>query len=140
MVLMESAPLKVVCGIIVYGGRILATRRDPARHFPLLWEFPGGKIEGNESPEEALHRELLEELDLRVRIHQALEVVEYRSREVDLDLYPFLCRPVQTTAPVPRDHPEMRWIGPGETKLLDWAPPDMPILQSLPAELPVLPD
>ncbi|NDV61508.1 (deoxy)nucleoside triphosphate pyrophosphohydrolase [Puniceicoccales bacterium CK1056] len=129
---MELKHLKVVCGIIVHKDRILATRRDPGRAFPLLWEFPGGKIEAGESGEEALHRELLEELSLKVKIVQPLEPVEHRENGHHLILIPFLCKPAQEQAPVLHEHVEMRWANLQELRRLEWAPADIPIVETLP--------
>jgi len=129
---MDALPLQVVCGLIVSGGRVLATRRDTARHFALLWEFPGGKVEAQESKESALLRELREELGLRVRIQESMKEVRYRSREINLDLHPFLCVPDQAHAPVPHEHVELRWVAPSQFASLEWAPPDIPLLAALP--------
>jgi 8-oxo-dGTP diphosphatase len=128
---MDERPINVVCGIIVYQGRVLATRRDHGRAFPLLWEFPGGKIEHGETAEAALHRELEEELSLKVEILKPLEPVDYRANGHNLSLIPFLCKPAQSQAPVPHEHTEMRWIRPDEVGQIDWAPADIPIVRLL---------
>ena len=127
----ETSPLQVVCGLIFHEGRLLATRRDPRRHFPLLWEFPGGKLEDGEAPEAALHRELEEELDLKVAVARALPGEHYRGDGFQLLLLPFICRPAQTSAPVPLDHVEIRWIEPDWADRLTWAPPDIPLVARL---------
>lgn len=132
---MPDSPLQVVCALILHHDRLLATRRDPKRAFPLKWEFPGGKLETGESPEDALHRELEEELELKVRILEALEPVHFRENGHCLDLIPFLCRPEQAHGPRPIDHIEIRWLGANELMKLDWAPADVPLLAGLPAIL-----
>jgi 8-oxo-dGTP diphosphatase len=136
---MTNPPLQVACALICFDGRVLATRRDPGRAFPLLWEFPGGKIEPDESAEAALHRELAEELSLKVRILRPLEPVNYRGNgnhlspdQNHLSLIPFLGEPAQEQAPVPHEHVEMRWIRPAEAQQLEWAPADLPLVRQLP--------
>ena len=125
----KSVQLKVVCGLIFHEGRVLATRRDPRRAFPLMWEFPGGKLENGEAPAEALHRELEEELRLKVEILQAADPVEYTGDGHHLVLIPFICRPAQAQAPTPLDHVEIRWIGNNEATGLTWAPADIPLVK-----------
>jgi 8-oxo-dGTP diphosphatase len=128
---MSSTPLRVVCGLIYANGRILATRREPGRSFPLMWEFPGGKLEDGELPEAALHRELEEELKLKVEVLNPVEPVHYQANGHHIELIPFVCVPEQWQAPVPVDHAEIRWIQPNETDHLTWAPADIPLLEQL---------
>ena len=127
----DKKPLEVVCGIIVYDGYILATRRDSSRNMPLMWEFPGGKLEDGEPAELALHRELDEELKLKVKIYEPLQPVDYCDSDSSIRLIPFLCEPAQTSAPVPVDHVEIRWIEIGQSGQLTWAPPDIPLVATL---------
>ena len=129
--MLNSSSLRVVCGLIFNGGRVLATRRDPSRGFPLYWEFPGGKLEDGESSEEAIHRELEEELSLKVSITAALEPVHYHDADHNICLIPFTCHPDQTHGPIPRDHVEIRWITPNEGQQLTWAPADIPLVEQL---------
>jgi 8-oxo-dGTP diphosphatase len=126
-----SAPVHVVCGLIFHEGHVLATRRDPRRALPLFWEFPGGKLEQGESPEEALHRELEEELMLRVRINRALGPVTQRDESGHIRLIPFHCTVDQPFAPVPLDHGEIRWVRLEEARQLTWAPADIPLVDQL---------
>ena len=128
---MSTQPLRVVCGLIYQDGRVLATRRDPGRSFPLLWEFPGGKLEDGESPEAALHRELEEELLLKVEVLKAVEPVDYKENGHHIALIPFICQPAQEHAPVPVDHVEIRWISTDDTDQLTWAPADIPLVRQL---------
>lgn len=124
-------PLDVVCGIIVKDGLFLATRRAPERSMPLFWEFPGGKIEPGESAEDALHRELEEELKLKVEILDSLEPVTHKDEVNHIRLIPFYCKPAQKNGPVPIDHVEIRWIELEESGQLTWAPADIPLVRIL---------
>ncbi|MGC9451441.1 MAG: NUDIX domain-containing protein [Oceanipulchritudo sp.] len=127
----DSSPIEVVCGLIFHGGRVLACRRDPGRSFPLMWEFPGGKRQDGENPETALHRELEEELRLRIRILRALDPVAYNGGGHDILLIPFVCQPDQEEAPTPLDHIEIRWVPVNRANRLTWAPADIPLVESL---------
>ena len=128
---MSDKSLTVVCGLVFSGKQVLATRRDPARSFPLLWEFPGGKVENGENPGAALHRELEEELAFKVRIVRQLEPQPFSMAGLCLNLLPFLCQPDQEWAPVPHDHAEIRWVTPQEASTLQWAPADLPLVRRL---------
>ena len=126
-----SDPLKVVCGLVFHGDRVLATRRDLTRSFPHLWEFPGGKLEDGEDAATALHRELEEELRLEVEILKGLAPVAYRENGHHLSLIPFICRSRQLHAPVPLDHIEIRWVQRDHAHHLTWAPADIPLVMQL---------
>ena len=128
---MPDKPLEVVCGIIRHKDWILATRRDPARFFPLLWEFPGGKVEAGESPERALERELMEELSLQVEVKERLPTVQYSKDNFHMELIPFECRTTGKHAPSLHDHVELRWLNREELTSVEWAPADIPIVEDL---------
>lgn len=123
---MPSRLIEVVCGIIEHEDRVLACLRPPEKHLGGLWEFPGGKVEPDESRETALVRELVEELHIHVRITQALTPVEWADRHVRIRLHPFLCQLVSGT-PHPAEHSEIRWCNPSELPHLPWAEADIPI-------------
>lgn len=123
--------VEVVCAIVLYGDRVLATRRDQSGRYPLLWEFPGGKLEPEESAENAIRRELLEELDLSVRKLIPEIPVLYEDSDFSIKLIPFICMPDQRKGPVPHEHSEIRWIRPEEAVQLTWAPADIPLVEKL---------
>ncbi len=127
----SASPVNVVCGILFHDGRVLVTRRSDSGRYPLVWEFPGGKVEPDESPEAALHRELAEELDLAIRELIPIEPVSYKERDFSISLIPFVCKPDQSAGPVPHDHVEIRWIPVDEALQLTWAPADIPLVDKL---------
>ena len=88
-------------------------------------------MEDAESPEAALHRELEEELSLRVEVLQALDPLIYQADGHHIELIPFLCRPAQAHGIAPHDHVEARWIRAEEADSLEWAPADIPLVESL---------
>ncbi|MFO7725233.1 MAG: (deoxy)nucleoside triphosphate pyrophosphohydrolase [Oceanipulchritudo sp.] len=127
----DTPILTVVCGLITMDERFLAARRGGSRRLPLLWEFPGGKVEAGESHTAALERELKEELSLRIRILRELEAVTFTDASGSIRLIPFHCVPDQEAAPVPHEHEELRWVTPEAARSLDWAPADVPLLDRL---------
>lgn len=118
--------LEVVCGLIERQGQVLACLRPAEKHLGNLWEFPGGKVDAGESRHSALHRELMEELGVSVRIVSALEPVLWKYDEVTICLHPFRCE-IESGSPIPTEHQEIRWCAPEELEALDWAQADIPI-------------
>ncbi len=94
------------------------------------WEFPGGKIEPGESPEQSLARELAEELDVRARIGQLLCRTSYEGDGVSLELLVYRVECFEGT-PVLREHEEMRWVPPGELRSFDLADSDRKVVETL---------
>ncbi|MBE0503529.1 MAG: (deoxy)nucleoside triphosphate pyrophosphohydrolase [Desulfuromonadales bacterium] len=117
----------VACALIEKDGLLLAAQRSAVMSLPLKWEFPGGKIEVGESPEECLHRELQEEMAVSVVIGQALLPRTHHYPDFTVTLYPFVCQ-LATTEIVLREHAAMRWLAPAEIMTLDWAAADLPVI------------
>jgi 8-oxo-dGTP diphosphatase len=89
-------PLIVTAAVIELDGRILITRRPDGSRHAGFWEFPGGKLEEGESPQEALTRELLEELDLPIKVGQLLDVVYYEYDWGPVLILAYLASPLAT--------------------------------------------
>jgi len=84
-------PIVVAAAVIIRNGRVLLTRRAEGQHLAGLWEFPGGKLEEGESPEEALVRECREECGIEVQVEQILEVTHHRYSEKNVLLLFYRC-------------------------------------------------
>lgn len=115
----------VVAAVIEVDGKVLCMQRGVTRYSYTshLWEFPGGKIEPGETPEQALHRELLEEMDLDVEVHELLATVTHEYPDFTITLAAYRC-----TAPdkdfVMREHAASRWLPWDELPSLDWCAAD----------------
>ena len=96
---------------------------------PLKWEFPGGKIEAGESPEECLSRELREELGISVLIGTALPPVTHGYPDFTVTLYPFTCRLAEGVITM-HEHHALEWIEPQRLGELDWAAADLPVIDA----------
>ncbi len=123
--------IAVVCGVIRNEvGEFLACLRPAGKHLGGCWEFPGGKVEDGENHAEALERELLEELSIRIIVREALTPVlwDYGSRWIRL--HPYLCL-IDTGTPAALEHAEVRWVGREELPALAWAAADIPIVEEL---------
>ena len=120
----------VAAGVLERGGRILAARRKKGTHLEGHWEFPGGKIEPDESPEECLVRELSEEIGVRVRPRKIREVVFHRYPGKSVLLLFYDCELLEGE-PRPLECDEVRWIALEDLPSLDWAPADVAFVRRL---------
>ena len=122
--------MRVTAGIIEREGLVLIARRKPGRHMAGKWEFPGGKIEKGESPEESLARELQEELDVRARIGELLCCASWEGDGVSLELMVYRVEGFEGT-PALREHEEMRWVAPRDLHSYDLADSDRQVAETL---------
>lgn len=122
--------LEVVCALIEDAqGRLLLAKRPAGKHLAGFWEFPGGKREAGESSEEALHREISEELGCTLIVDDALRVVTHAYPQVTVRLAPFLARLHPDSAePTAREHDALRWVTASEFADLELPDADRPIL------------
>jgi 8-oxo-dGTP diphosphatase len=119
--------LHVSCAIIEQEGLVLAAQRSATMSLPLKWEFPGGKIEAGESPEECLVRELMEELGVSVLVGAALSPATHGYPDFTVTLYPFTCR-LAGGIMTQHEHHALTWIEPQRMLELDWAAADLPVI------------
>ena len=125
----ERKAVRVVAAVILKDGRVFATQRGygPYRDW---WEFPGGKIETGETPEEALRREIREELDTEIRVGDLLEEVEYDYPEFHLSMKCYLADVISGHL-VLREHEDARWLPPDRLDEVQWLPADLAVIRHL---------
>ncbi len=124
--------IEVVGAVFIREGKILACKRSESMSLPGFWEFPGGKIEKGETPEQALRRELDEELNCEANVGDHLVTTEHTYEFGTVVLSTYLCD-LGTTEPTLEEHEEMRWLAPSELRSVDWAPADIPAVKLLEA-------
>lgn len=123
--------IRVVGAVFIDGDRVLAFRRKPGKAAAGKWEFPGGKIEAEEAPEQALARELDEELGLtHVEVGPCIDrtVTPVGENLIDLACYEVAC---QVTPTVSSDHDRIEWVNRAALLTRDWAEPDLPTVMKL---------
>ena len=120
----------VAAGLVVRDGRVLISRRPEGRHQGGKWEFPGGKIESGETPEECIVREIREELAVEVKAEKTLGVVEYDYPAFHLTMHCLLCSVVSGDLKL-LEHEDAKWVIGENLYSLDWLPADRLILDRL---------
>ncbi len=120
--------IEVTCAIILKNNQVLATQRSESMRLPLKWEFPGGKIERNESAESCLLREIKEELNIEVEIIGKLNSSIYSYDFAAIKLIPYIVEYVSGEV-VLSEHKDYDWFEKEKLISLDWAAADVPILE-----------
>ena len=108
-------------------GRIFATQRGYG-DWQDYWEFPGGKMEPGESPEEALKREIWEELETRIVIERLVKTIEYDYPKFHLTMHCFLCR-IESGNLTLKEHEAAKWLNKDEYNSVNWLPADKEVLE-----------
>lgn len=121
--------IEVVAAVILKDGKIFATQRGYG-DFKDWWEFPGGKMEEGESPQEALTREIREELDADISVHDEIRAVEWDYPQFHLTLHCFWCS-LKSEALHLNEHEAASWVGKDELMTLRWLPADKDILEEI---------
>ena len=128
----------VAAAILHNGNKIFATQRGYG-DFKGFWEFPGGKIEQGESPEDALRREILEELDTHIAIEQRVTTIEWDYQQFHLTMHCFWCH-VESGSLTLKEHQAARWLTTDELDSVEWLPADKDILSKIKVLLQSLPN
>ncbi|MBR5703294.1 MAG: (deoxy)nucleoside triphosphate pyrophosphohydrolase [Bacteroidales bacterium] len=125
--------IEVVAAIIRKGDKIFATQRGHGE-WKDWWEFPGGKMELGETPEEALVREIREELDTEISVDKFLHTVDWDYPKFHLTMHCFMCS-LKTEALHLNEHEAARWLGKEDIHSVKWLPADEVILPMIIEEL-----
>lgn len=124
--------IEVVAAIIRRNDRILATQRGYGE-FKDGWEFPGGKTERGETPQQALVREIKEELKSEIRVGEKLCTIEYDYPKFHLTMHCFWCD-LLDGEPVLLEHEAARWLTADELNSVDWLPADVQVVEAILAD------
>ena len=123
----QRKTIEVVAAVIVRDRRVFATQRGYGE-WKDWWEFPGGKVEPGETPEEALVREIREELGARIEVEEFLHEVQMDYPRFRLSLRAYLCRVAEGELTL-REHEAARWLSPEEYFTPAWLPADRELME-----------
>ncbi len=122
--------IEVVAAIIHDSeGRVFATQRGYGE-WKDWWEFPGGKMEAGETPEEALRREIWEELETRIVVERLVKTVEWDYPQFHLTMHCYLCH-VESGHLELKEHEAAKWLNRDELESVDWLPADWDVVRKL---------
>jgi 8-oxo-dGTP diphosphatase len=127
---MKNKTVAVVCAIIFHNNKILAVQRGPNMSLPFKWEFPGGKLEDNETELECIKREIREELSIEIEVQNRLTPSYFAYPNINIELIPYLARYLSGEI-VLAEHKSYQFLDITELNNLDWADADLPILNEL---------
>ena len=121
--------IRVVAAIIIKNEKVFATQRGYG-DFKGGWEFPGGKIDAGETPEEALIREIKEELDTEVEVIELLDTVEYDYPNFHLSMDCFVCN-IKSGDLVLKEHEAAQWLTKETLDSVNWLPADLGLIDKI---------
>ena len=125
--------INVVCAVIVNKGRIFACQSGYG-DWKDWWEFPGGKMEAGEIPEEALRREIWEELETRIVVENLVETVEWDYPQFHLSMHCYLCH-VESGHLELKEHEAAKWLNKDELENVNWLPADLKVIEKVRCEI-----
>ena len=114
-------------------GRIFATQRGYG-DYKDWWEFPGGKMEAGETPEEALKREIWEELETRIDVEKFVQTVEWGYPQFHLTMHCYLCH-VESGHLELKEHEAAKWLNKDELESVNWLPADLKVIEKVRCEI-----
>lgn len=121
--------INVVAAVIMKEGKVFATQRGYGE-FKDGWEFPGGKVEAGESPEEALRREIREELEVEVNVGDLIDTIEYDYSAFHLSMKCYACT-IAGGSPHLLEHEAARWLSADQLDSVAWLPADITLIPKI---------
>jgi 8-oxo-dGTP diphosphatase len=121
--------VNVVAAIIIKDKKIFATQRGYGE-FKDGWEFPGGKVEKGETPENAIVREIKEELDTEIKVNEYFDTVEYDYPNFHLSMKCYICSVLSGKLEL-LEHEAARWLDSDSLLSVDWLPADLGLVEKL---------
>jgi len=121
--------IDVVAAVIKKNNKYFIAQRNRHKHFAFHWEFPGGKVDNDESFEQALKREIYEELSINIKIKKKITSEKYKDDKIDVEVHYFLCELTDEDI-ILSEHEDMKWVlkkdllnfklAPGDSKIINY--------------------
>jgi 8-oxo-dGTP diphosphatase len=122
--------IQVTAAIIAENGKVLIAKRKPAGRLPNLWEFPGGKLEEGEIPEQCLERELQEEFEVDAEVGDYLGTSLHKYDFGTIELMAYRTQVFNIVFKL-KDHSEVAWVEPKDLSRYEFAPADLPFVEMI---------
>ena len=126
----EKITINVTCAIVLFGNKILVTQRSEKMKLPLKWEFPGGKLEEDETEVDCIVREIREEINIEIEIVEKLTNSLFDYGNFKVNLIPFIANYKEGEIKL-LEHKDYKLLYKTELLNLDWAEADLPIVEEL---------
>jgi len=120
--------ISVACALIELNHKVLVVQRSATMNMPLKWEFPGGKVEPNESPEDCIKREIMEELNIQISPKKMLPPINFDYPTISIYLIPFLSI-IDGGVLQLKEHAKFLWLTKNELPYLNWTEADVPVMR-----------
>ncbi len=121
--------IDVVAAVIKKDNKYLIAQRNRHKHFAFHWEFPGGKVDKGETFENALKREILEELSIDIKINNKITSKKYRDEKINVEVHYYFCEKIDQDITL-LEHEDMKWVfkkdllnyklAPGDSKIIEY--------------------
>ncbi|HPF52552.1 MAG TPA: (deoxy)nucleoside triphosphate pyrophosphohydrolase [Draconibacterium sp.] len=128
--------IEVTCALIIENNRVLIAQNNPDSDHAFKWEFPGGKIHSDENPQTCIIREIMEELEIRIRIEKELIPVEHDYGIKQIRLIPFICT-IESGSVQLNEHLAFKWMNYGDLSNSDLSEADLRLIH-IPANQKIL--
>lgn len=125
----------VICDSITQKKKIFATARGYGE-FKGLWEFPGGKIEAGETPQQALYREIMEELDTKIKVYDLIDTVEYDYPDFHLSMDCFWCEVIEGNL-ILKEAEAAKWLTRETLDSVNWLPADLALIDKIRTQMKI---
>ena len=122
--------IDVVAAVIKKNNLYFIAQRNRNKHFAYYWEFPGGKVDKQETFENALKREIKEELSINIKVFNHIASEKHKDEKIDVNVHYFLCQSLNDNI-ILFEHEDMKWLKKNELKKFKMAPGDSKIIKYL---------